>query len=147
VRRFHVPVIAVAGIALITAGCGSSATNDYRGQVKSIQQKYDGRLQTLTGRVSAELGTNSKAASADLGQLAATVTSFADAVAVVKAPTDKQVLAAKLVGAYRLLAKASLDLKSAVDANSPSQLPAVMNEFNGAVTQESSTVDALNAAG
>ncbi len=62
---------------------------------------------------------------------------FAGDVADVKPPADKQPLADQLVGAYRTLAKASLDLKAALDAKDQAALTKALEEFNKATADES----------
>ena len=79
-------------------------------------------------------------------ELAAVVRQFAQDVAAIKPPGDRQQLANQLVGAYRTLAQASLDLKVALAASDQAALQKAIGEFNAATAQESAAVDAFNAA-
>ncbi len=132
-------------LALTAAACGS-ATNDYRGKVADVQQKYAAQMTDLTTKVTTDISTNPASASASLTQLATVVNSFAADVAAVKPPADKQPLADQLVGAYRTLAKASLDLKAALDTKDQAALTRAVEEFNKATADESAAIDAFNAA-
>jgi hypothetical protein len=145
VRRFVVPFIALACLALTAVACGS-ATNDYRGKVAKVQQKYETQLTDLTTQVTTDISANPTAASASLTRLATVVNQFAEDVADVKPPADKEPLADQLVGAYRTLAKASLDLKAALDTSDTAALNKAIEEFNQATAAESAAVDAFNAA-
>ena len=100
----------------------------------------------LTTKVTTDISTNPASASASLTQLATVVNSFAADVAAVKPPADKQPLADQLVGAYRTLAKASLDLKAALDTKDQAALTRAVEEFNKATADESAAIDAFNAA-
>jgi hypothetical protein len=145
VRRLVLALIALLCLALTAVACGS-ATNDYRGKVADVQQKYSAQMTDLTTKVTTDIGTNPASASASLTQLATVVNSFAADVAAVKPPADKQALADQLVGAYRTLAKASLDLKTALDTKDQAALIKAIEEFNKATAEESAAIDAFNAA-
>jgi hypothetical protein len=145
VRRFALPLVALFSVALIAAACGS-ATNDYRGKVADVQKKYESQLTDLTTKVTTDISTNPTAASVSLSELATVVSQFAEDVANVKPPADKQPLADKLVGAYRTLAQASLDLKAALDTKDQAALTRAVEEFNKATADESAAIDAFNAA-
>lgn len=144
-RRLVLPIVALCCLALTAAACGS-ATNDYRGKVADVQQKYSAQLTDLTTKVTTDINANPAAASASLTQLAAVVNQFAGDIADVTPPADKQPLADQLVGAYRTLAKASLDLKAALDNNDPAAMTKALEEFNQATAAESAAIDAFNAA-
>jgi hypothetical protein len=145
VRRLVTLVPALAVLALVAAGCGS-ATNDYRGKVADVQQKYEQRMTDLTTKGTTDLTTNPAAATATFTELATVVSQFAEDVAAIKPPNDKQQLANQLVGAYRTLAQASLDLKAALANHDQAALQKAVSEFNQATAQESAAVDAFNAA-
>ena len=138
-----VPTLAI--LALIAAGCGS-ATNDYRGKVADVQQRYEQQMTELTTRATTDITTNPTAASATFTELAAVVSQFATDVAAIEPPDGKQQLAQQLVGAYRTLAQASLDLKVALAASDQVGLQKAIGEFNRATAAESAAVDAFNAA-
>ena len=138
-----VPTLAV--LALIAAGCGS-ATNDYRGKVADVQQRYEQQMTELTTKATMDIATNPTAASVTFTELAAVVGQFAQDVAAITPPGDRQQLANQLVGAYRTLAQASLDLKVALAAGDQAALQKAIGEFNQATAQESAAVDAFNAA-
>ena len=144
-RRLVLPIVALLCLALTVIACGS-ATNDYRGKVADVQQKYSAQLTDLTTKVTTDINANPAAASAALTQLAAVVNQFAGDIADVTPPADKQPLADQLVGAYRTLAKASLDLKAALDNNDPAAMTKALEEFNQATAAESAAIDAFNAA-
>jgi hypothetical protein len=145
--KVRVALLLFAVLGLLAAGCGSTATNDYRTKVASVQQRYQGQLTNLTSRVTADLTAQrpSKAVT-DLDQFAATVGRFADELAAIKPPADKQALAAQLVGAYRLLGKAGRDLRTAVVNKDQTGLQRALGEFTSASESESAAVDAFNAA-
>jgi hypothetical protein len=145
VRRLVPLVPMLAAIALLAAACGS-ATNDYRGKVADVQQRYEQQMTELTTRATTDIATNPTAASLTFTELAAVVSQFAEDVANIKPPTDKQQLAQQLVGAYRTLAQASLDLKAALAAGDEAAVRKAIGEFNRATAQESAAVDAFNAA-
>ena len=63
-----------------------------------------------------------------------------------KAAADKQALADQLVGAYRMLAQASLDLKAALETQDTAAMNRALEEFNNATADESAAIDAFNAA-
>ncbi len=144
-RRLVLPLFALFALALTAAACGS-ATNDYRGKVADVQQQYSAQMTDLTTQVTTEIGTNPTAASASLTRLATVVNQFAADVAAVKPPADKQALADQLVGAYRTLAQASLDLKAALDTKDQAALNKAIEQFNKATADESAAIDAFNAA-
>jgi hypothetical protein len=145
VRRLVPLAPTLAVLALIAAGCGS-ATNDYRGKVADVQQRYEQQMTELTTEATADIATNPSAASVTFTELAAVVRQFAQDVAAIKPPDDRQQLANQLVGAYRTLAQASLDLKVALAASDQAALQKAIGEFNAATAQESAAVDAFNAA-
>jgi hypothetical protein len=145
VRRLVPLVPTLAVLVLLAAGCGS-ATNDYRGKVADVQQRYEQQMTELTTRATTDIATNPTAASASFTELAAVVGQFAADVAAIKPPAGKQQLASQLVGAYRTLAQASLDLKAALAASDQAGLQKAIGEFNQATAQESAAVDAFNAA-
>jgi hypothetical protein len=145
VRRLVLPLVALLCLALTAAACGS-ATNDYRGKVADVQKKYETQLTDLTTKVTTDISANPTAASASLSELATVVSQFAEDIADVKPPTDKQPLADQLVGAYRTLAQASLDLKAALDKQDTAAMNRALEEFNKATADESAAIDAFNAA-
>jgi hypothetical protein len=145
VRRVVPLVLALAGLLLVLAGCGS-ATNDYRGKVADVQQKYERQMTDLTTQGTTDITTDPAAASATFTQLATVVSQFAEDVAAIKPPDDRKQLADQLVGAYRTLAQASLDLKVALTTKDQARLQKAVKEFNDATQQESAAVDAFNAA-
>jgi hypothetical protein len=145
VRRGVALILALAGLLLAVAGCGS-ATNDYRGRVADVQKKYQQQMTDLTTRATTDIGTDPAAASATFTELATVVSQFAEDVSAIKPPGDRQQLADQLVGAYRTLAQASLDLKVALTAKDRAALEKAVAEFNQATRQESAAVDAFNAA-
>jgi hypothetical protein len=145
VRRLVLSLAALLCLALTVVACGS-ATNDYRGKVAEVQSKYSTQMTDLTTKLTAEISTDPAAASASLSQLATVVGQFAEDVADVKPPAGKEPLADQLVGAYRTLAQASLDLKKALDAKDTTALDKALEEFNKATADESAAVDAFNAA-
>src|SRR5206468_9653535 len=108
--------------------------------------RYDQQLTELTTRATTDITTNPAAASVTFTELAAVVSQFAEDVAAIKPPGDRQQLARQLVGAYRTLAQASLDLKVALAAGDQAALRRAIGEFNRATATESSAVDAFNAA-
>ena len=144
-RRLAPLVPTLAVIALLAAGCGS-ATNDYRGKVADVQQRYEQQMTELTTRATTDIATNPTAASLTFTELAAVISQFAEDVAVIKPPTGKQQLASQLVGAYRTLAQASLDLKAALANSDQAAVQRAIGEFNRATAQERAAVDAFNAA-
>lgn len=143
-RRLFLPLLALAAVAL--TACGSSATNDYRGEIADVQKQYEQQLTDLTTKATSQMSADPKAASASLSELATVVSQFAEDIAAVKPPADKQALADKLVGAYRTLAQASLDLKAALDEQDQTKLTKALEEFNQATADESAAIDAFNAA-
>jgi hypothetical protein len=145
VRRLVPLALTLVTLALVAAGCGS-ATNDYRGKVADVQHRYDQRMTDLTTKATTDLTSDPAAASATFTQLAVVVSQFAEDVAAIKPPEGKQQLANQLVGAYRTLAQASLDLKGALANRDQAALQKAISEFNQATTQESAAVDAFNAA-
>ena len=145
-RRIFAPIAVLGAAAITAAGCGS-ATNDYRGNVRDIQTRYEKQLTDLTTRATTDMAGDPAAAAADLGELSTVVTKFADDVAAVKPPSDKQALADQLVGAYRELATASTDLKKAVETKDQTALQTSLDGFNKATTMESAAIDAFNATG
>ena len=144
-RRLVPLVLALAALLLAAAGCGS-ATNDYRGRVADVQKKYEQRMTDLTTQATTDINSDPAAASATFTQLAVVVSQFAEDVAAIKPPGDRQQLASQLVGAYRTLAQASLDLKVALTTKDRAALEKAVTEFNEATRQESAAVDAFNAA-
>ena len=82
----------LAFLALIAAGCGS-ATNDYRGKVADVQQQYEQQMTELTTKATTDIATNPAAASVTFTELAAVVRQFAQDVAAIKPPDDRQQLA------------------------------------------------------
>ncbi len=144
-RRILTSVLLVTATALLIAACGS-ATNDYRGEVLEVQNKYQQQMTDLTAKVTTDISGNPATAGAALTELATVVNQFADEVAAVKPPTDKQALADQLVGAYRTLAQAALDLNTAVETSDITQLQAALAKFNEATVAESAAIDAFNAS-
>jgi hypothetical protein len=145
VRRVVPLVLVLVGLLLVVAGCGS-ATNDYRGKVADVQQKYEQQMTDLTTQGTTDIGSDPVAASATFTQLATVVSQFAEDVSAIKPPSDRKQLADQLVGAYRTLAQASLDLKVALTTKDQARLQKAVAEFNDATRQESAAVDAFNAA-
>ena len=135
----------LAVFAIAVAGCGS-ATNDYRGKVSDIQKKYFTDLEKYSTDFSSKMASDPQGAATSLDQLASTAQKLSDEIKAVKPPSDKQALADQLVGAYSTLAKAAQDLKTAVAANDTAGLQTALDEFNKAQQDESSAVDAFNAA-
>jgi hypothetical protein len=144
VRRLALLAI-LLGLTLTAAACGSAST-DYRGKVAGVQQKYERQLTDLTTQVTTSIGTDPAAASLALTKLAAAVNGFANEVADVEAPADQRAVADQLVGAYRTLAKGSLDLKAALETKDQAALTRALEEFGAATAGESAAVDAFNAA-
>jgi hypothetical protein len=144
-RRFLMSLLVVLATALLVAACGSE-TNDYRGEVLKIQNKYQQQMTDLTTKVSTEISADPTTAGAVLTELATVVNQFADEVAAVKPPSDKQALADQLVGAYRTLAEAALNLKAAVETSDVTKLQEALGQFNEATVAESAAIDAFNAA-
>lgn len=144
-RRLVLPLVAFLYLALTAAACGS-ATNDYRGKIADVQKKYATQLTDLTTKVTTDISTNPAGASASLSELATVVSQFAEDMADVKPPADKQPLADQLVGAYRTLAQASLDLKAALDTQDTTAMNKALEQFNKATADESAAIDAFNAA-
>jgi hypothetical protein len=145
VRRVVPLVLVLVGLLLVVTGCGS-ATNDYRGKVADVQQKYEQQMTDLTTQGTTDIGSDPVAASATFTQLATVVSQFAEDVSAIKPPSDRKQLADQLVGAYRTLAQASLDLKVALTTKDQARLQKAVAEFNDATRQESAAVDAFNAA-
>ncbi len=143
IRPFALACLAVLAIA-VTA-CGSE-TNDYRKDVSEIQEKYVAQLQEQATTASQNIQSDPAAASASLEQLAATSNKMADEVAAVDPPDDKQQLADQLVGAYRQLGTAALELKVAVTTGDVAKLQEAAQGFNDAQAAEASAIDAFNAA-
>jgi hypothetical protein len=143
IRPFALACLAVLAIA-VTA-CGSE-TNDYRKDVSDIQEKYVAQLQEQATTASQNIQSDPAAASASLEQLAATSNRMADEVAAVDPPDDKQQLADQLVGAYRQLGTAALELKVAVTTGDVVKLQEAAQGFNDAQAAEASAIDAFNAA-
>src|SRR5688572_22008660 len=102
-RRFTVLIAALAAMLVVLAGCGSSETNDYRGDVKEVQEKYFPDLQKYSTDATSNMNTDPAAASAALDQLSATAKKMSDEIKAIDAPDDKQQLADQLVGAYPTL--------------------------------------------
>jgi hypothetical protein len=145
VRRPLVSLVVLCSVVLTVTACGS-ATNDYRGKVADVQKKYNTQLTDLTTKVTSNFSANPTAASASLSELATVVSQFAEDIADVKPPADKEPLADQLVGAYRTLAQASLDLKAALDSKDTAAVNRALEEFNKATADESAAIDAFNAA-
>lgn len=144
-RRLVMLVIALGAVAIAVTACGSEA-NDYRGDVKKVQDKYLADLEKYRTAVQTSVATDPASAVAQLDQLSATMTKFADEVEAIEPPDDQQQQAAQLVGAYRASAAAATQLK---DAASTGDLPAIqeaIEAFNKAQQQESDAITALNAA-
>jgi hypothetical protein len=147
-RRFTVLIAALAAMLVVLAGCGSSETNDYRGDVKEVQEKYFPDLQKYSTDATSNMNTDPAAASAALDQLSATAKKMSDEIKAIDAPDDKQQLADQLVGAYSTLSSAATDLKTAL-ASDPPDLEAVnaaIEGFNKASQDESTAVNAFNDA-
>ncbi len=144
-RRLVLPLVALLCLALTAAACGS-ATNDYRGKVADVQKKYETQLTDLTTKVTTDISANPTGASASLSALALVFSQFAEDIAAVEPPADKQALADQLVGAYRTLAQASLDLKAALETQDAAAMNSALEEFNRATAEESAAIDAFNAA-
>ena len=144
-RRLVLSLVAILCLALTVAACGS-ATNDYRGKVADVQKKYAAQMTDLTTKVTTDdqhesgggvgvaVGARDRRQPVRRGRRR------------VKPPADKQPLADQLVGAYRTLAQASLDLKAALDTKDTDKLNKALEEFNKATADESAAIDAFNAA-
>jgi outer membrane lipoprotein-sorting protein len=147
-RRFRILVAALAALLIVVAaGCGSSETNDYRGEVKTVQEKYFPDLQKYSTDATAKVAANdTTGASAALDQLGATATKLSAEIAKIKAPSDKQDLANQLVGAYKTLSTASAELKTAISSGDVTAVNKAIADFNKAEQDESAAVDAFNKA-
>jgi hypothetical protein len=145
-RSFRVLVAALAAtLVLVAAGCGSE-TNDYRGEVSKVQEKYFEQLNTLATEVSATAASDPAAAGTALTSLAETATKLADEVAAIDPPDDKQQLADKLVGSYRSLAAASTELKDALAAQDIEGIQSAMESLTAANAEQTAAVEEFNAA-
>src|SRR3954469_2155070 len=89
VRRVVPLVLALAGLLLALAGCGS-ATNDYRGKVADVQQKYEQQMTDLTTQGTTDINADPAAAAATFTQLATVVSQFAEDVDAIKPPEDRK---------------------------------------------------------
>jgi hypothetical protein len=140
-------VVVTVLLALLASACGSTATNDYRVKVAKVQHRYEQQLTDLTTRITTDLTAQKPAqAVTDLDQFAATVGRFANELAAIQPPSDKQALADQLVGAYRTLGSAARDLRKAVADQDQTALQRALGEFRTASDAESAAVDAFNAA-
>ena len=144
-RRLVMLVLALAAVAIAVTACGSEA-NDYRGDVKKVQDKYLADLEKYRTSVQTAVATDPASASAQLDQLSATMTKFADEVAAIEPPDDQKEEAAQLVGAYRASADAATQLKEAAATGDGGAIQAAIEAFNMAQQQESEAINALNAA-
>ncbi len=145
-RSFRVIVAALAAaLVLVAAGCGSD-TNDYRGDVSKVQEKYFEQLNTLAADVTASANSDPAAAATALTGLTETATKLADEVAAIEPPEDQQELADQLVGSYRALASASTELKDALAAEDVGGIQSAMEALVAANEQQTAAVEALNAA-
>jgi hypothetical protein len=145
-RSLRTLVAALAAtLVLVAAGCGSE-TNDYRGDVSKVQEKYFEQMNALASDVSANASSDPAAAGAALTTLAETATKLADEVAAIEPPEDKQQLADQLVGSYRALASASTELKDALASNDIEGIQSAMEALNAANADQTAAVEAFNAA-
>jgi hypothetical protein len=144
-RRLVMLVLALAAVAIAVTACGSEA-NDYRGEVKKVQDKYLTDLEKYRTSVQTAVATDPATAGAQLDQLSATMTKFADEVAAIEPPDDQKEEAAQLVGAYRASADAASQLKEAAATGDAAALQAAITAFNEAQKQETAAITALNAA-
>ena len=144
-RRLVMLVLALGAVAIAVTACGSEA-NDYRGDVKKVQDKYLADLEKYRTSVQTAVATDPASASAQLDQLSATMTKFADEVEAIKPPDDQKEQAAQLVGAYRASADAATQLKEAAATGDVGAIQAAIEAFNKAQQQETAAITALNAA-
>ena len=147
-RRLFLALVALVAMLGLLAACGSSETNDYRGDVKEVQEKYFPDLQKYSTDATTNMNSNPTAAATALDQLSATAQKLSDEIKAIEAPDDKQQLADQLVGAYSTLATAATDLKSALARETPDleAVNAAIEGFNKAQQDESAAVDAFNDA-
>jgi hypothetical protein len=144
-RRLVMLVIALGAVAIAVTACGSEA-NDYRGEVKEVQDKYLADLEKYRTAVQTSVATDPASAVAQLDQLSATMTKFADEVEAIKPPDDQKEQAAQLVGAYRASAAAATQLKEAASTGDIPAIQEAIEAFNKAQQQESDAITALNNA-
>jgi hypothetical protein len=144
-RRLVMLVLALGAVAIAVTACGSEA-NDYRGEVKEVQDKYLADLEKYRTAVQTSVATDPASAVAQLDQLAATMTKFADEVEAIEPPDDQKEQAAQLVGAYRASAAAATQLKEAASTGDIPAIQEAIEAFNKAQQQESDAINALNAA-
>lgn len=144
-RRLVMLVLALGAVAIAVTACGSEA-NDYRGDVKKVQDKYLADLEKTRTAVQTSVATDPAAAVAQLDQLSVTMTKFADEIEAIEPPDDQKEQAAQLVSAYRATATASTELKDAAQKGDAAGIQAAIESFNAAQQQESDAINALNAA-
>src|SRR5689334_3504607 len=135
-RRLALALVALVAMLGLIAACGSSETNDYRGDVKEVQEKYFPDLQKYSTDATTSMSSDPAAAGTALDQLSSTAQKLSDEIKAIDPPDDKQELADQLVGAYSTLATAATDLKTALATNDIEAVNKAIEGFNDAQQQE-----------
>ena len=133
-------------LALAGCGGGHTDTNDYRGEVRSVQERYFADLERFATEATDVIGLDDTAAAKALQQYAAIATRLAAEVAAVKPPEQAADEARGLIAAYRGLASSATGLRTALGAADPQRVEEARTGFNRAQADLVAAIDALNAA-
>ncbi len=142
--RLAATCLVLVASGTLVAGCGSTAANDFRGQVNGTLAKYQPQLKTIEARIPVDR-SNPHALSADFTQIANVAFKFADDVAALNTPDNAKLPAGAFVGAERSCGKAAQQIAAAATANDTTGIRAGVAAFQACASVESSALKALNA--
>jgi hypothetical protein len=138
-------VLALLALALAACGGGDDQANDYRQEIREVQQRYFADLERYAADATDQIGVDSEAASRALEQYAATATKLADAIDRLEAPEDAQAPGDRLVASYRALAASSNELRTALASGDAAAVDEAVAGFNSGQADLAAAVEDLNA--
>lgn len=101
----------LAALLLALGACGSSE-RPYHDRVGDVLQRHSGTIQRLQTEAGVEAPSDRAGAAGSLERLSDELTAVADEVARIKPPDAHRADADRLVDAYRLLSRATLELRT-----------------------------------
>lgn len=132
-------------IVLLAPGCGRDNDPSYGERVTTVVQRHTAAIERHQATARAAAAADPAASAAGLQALARELEVLADDVEAVAAPSDREAAASRLIDAYRLLARAALELRAALLAGDVEAAQAAQRDYAAAAEAERQAAAALGA--
>jgi len=135
----------VAALVLLASGCGRDAEASYGERVTAVVQGHAAAIERHQSTARAAAASDPAGAAAELHLLAAELEALADDVDALEAPADREAATGRLVEAYRLLARAALELRTALISRDGEAARTAQTDYAAAAAREREAAAALGA--